>query len=72
MNPGDVPVIDEGSDCLGDVGVLYVLGVVGGEDADMLHEYFVGLCFEPVDLKGGEGEHVVVLVLVFDWYELLQ
>jgi hypothetical protein len=69
---GDVLVLQTLEEGLGDVCGEGVLGVVGGEDAHVLHHDLVGLAAETVDLEAAHAQHLVQTLPVLDRHQVRQ
>jgi len=63
-------MVDAGGCLAGCLLVLGEAGVVGGEDADVFDDDFVGLGGEAVDFEAAEGEHFVGGFAVVDGDEV--
>ena len=56
--------------CFGSLFVLSETRVAGGEGSDMFHDYFGRFCFESGYFESAKGQHLVLVLAVFDGKEV--
>jgi hypothetical protein len=67
MDPGDVFMVESRGYLLGEIRILLTFWIVLREDSNMLHDHLIRLCFESIDLKSSQAEHLVMIFSIVDW-----